>query len=129
MSEALNSAERGRRGGAQGGDHDAAQAPGVRREDLAARAAELDHGLHGWKGGRGLCLLCNSGLPAQDHFCVAVEGRATLAAHHLLGLQEIQAHLQALSASPWRPDHAATGLIRRQGEHKADEIDRRERGG
>ena len=71
----------------------------------------------------------NSELPAQDHFCVAVEGRSTLAAHHLLGLQEIQAHLQALPASPGRPNHAATGLIRRQTNHKAVEIDRRERGG
>ena len=107
----------------------AAQAPGLRGENLAARAAELDHGLHGGEGDRGLQFRRDSELPAQDHFCVAVEGRATLAAHHLLGLQEIQAHLQALSASPWRPDHAATGLIRRQGEHKAVEIDRRERGG
>ena len=37
--------------------------------------------------------------------------------------------LQALSASPGRPNHAATGLIRRQMNHKAVEIDRRERDG
>ena len=48
---------------------------------------------------------------------------------HLLGLQGIQAHLQALPASPGRPNHAATGLIRRQMNHKAVEIDRRERDG
>ena len=95
----------------------------------AEQETEKSDGLETLGGEFGLCLLCNSGLPAQDRFCVAVEGRATLAAHHLLGLQEIQAHLQALSASPWRSDHAATGLIRRQGEHKAVEIVRRERGG
>ena len=60
---------------------------------------------------------------------VAVEGRATLAAHHLLGLQEIPAHLQALSASSGRPNHAAIGLIRQQTKHKAVGIDRRKRGG
>ena len=96
---------------------------------LAAREAELNHGLHGGEGGRGLQFRRDSELPAQDHFCVAVDGRSTLAAHHLLGLQEIQAHLQALSASPGRPNHAATGLIRRQTNHKAVEIDRRERDG
>ena len=37
--------------------------------------------------------------------------------------------LQALPASPGRPNHAATGLIRRQTNHKAVEIDRRERDG
>ena len=42
---------------------------------------------------------------------------------------KIQAHLQALSASPGRPNHAATGLIRRQTNYKAVEINRRERDG
>ena len=46
-----------------------------------------------------------------------------------MGFQEIQAHLQALSASSGRPDHAGTGLIRRQPKHKAVGFDRRECGG
>ena len=37
---------------AQGGAHNAAQTSGLRGEDLAARAAELDHGLHGGEGRR-----------------------------------------------------------------------------
>ena len=85
--------------------------------------------LHGGEGRRDLYFRGNRCLSAQDCFCVAVEDRATLAAHHLLGFQEIQAHLQALSASSGRPDHAGTGLIRRQPKHKAVGFDRRERGG
>jgi len=103
--------------------------PGSQQKPTGSDLAELDHGLHGGEGGRVLQFRRDSELPAQDHFCVAVEGRSTLAAHHLLGLQEIQAHLQALPAFPGRPNHAATGLIRRQTNHKAVEIDRRERDG